>query len=605
MLSDLTDKFADVNNLNKLQISLGNIRRSVDPYAHLALHPNRADIYFKDPKPYYDPTLEETKAKIEHLTDTINNMTQDIKNGSKNQPNLNYRNEMAQFRIQNQWNMSTEARNDLIKNNYYNPILHTKDGFDVNGPVGLDIPKDEPVSNTLRNMGDKIEVDVKEHHYIEPDEKPGKLPSKYIQEKTQTPAPPAAAATPAPPAATTTTPSNAAASNSNGINNTPYMYTPGLPKSYITPALVRGEATSYTATRKPPTYEVNKLLNNEAQPNPRGESQKTSPNAPSLTPPSKKPIEANSAPQQRTENEVSSSAESKLNQVKHEIQVKAEEKKLNEARKENSKNPSPVITNNDYIIEAENVNGKTETKPLENLDDSHYKVAKLKDSNNKEQTKDEEYKFNVKIDNNNIGVEVKGEEKKSSNLRNKDESNKKEKTVKPEAIKAENAEIKKTIENKEQKTNQKAEITPSKPIENEDLKENKAEELNKEVKKLENEIKEEKDLITNEIKKDEKEEKSIKLEKVEEKKAEKEAEEEVTEPTKKSEKKERKIDNSSIKKEQKNDNNDISNESTDVKNEKVNKDNSQKNSLSLESDTENPSDSQGLKTQKINVISKE
>ena len=78
------------------------------------------EVYFKDAKAYYDPTLMDKIAQKAKLIDQINNLTIELNDNSK--PILIVGTKKASLKIQNFVNTNKEETNEFIGKSYYYPV---------------------------------------------------------------------------------------------------------------------------------------------------------------------------------------------------------------------------------------------------------------------------------------------------------------------------------------------------------------------------------------------------------------------------------------------------------------------------------------------------
>ena len=182
VLADLQDKFPSEQNLKSLQNQLEAIKTRDDIASNIN-EISEKGIYMGDPKPYYDPTVDDTKENVGHITGSIINMEKSLNNAIRNEITANLGTVKVHREIQHIENYHSEALDAKMKENYYTPVGKDSKGNNVEMP-----PKSVEFKNTQTpptTYGPRVEVDVEEHKTEEAVEVPGKLPNKYVsREKT-------------------------------------------------------------------------------------------------------------------------------------------------------------------------------------------------------------------------------------------------------------------------------------------------------------------------------------------------------------------------------------------------------------------------------------
>ena len=113
-IRELTDTYADEKNINILQNKLEKLTQK-ESLNSVSL----SGKYFKDPAPYYDPSAEEKKEKVNQISSTIDNMQSEIRNKNLQGPVFTEENFQVKTKIQNYPNLNRESTNEFIKNSYY------------------------------------------------------------------------------------------------------------------------------------------------------------------------------------------------------------------------------------------------------------------------------------------------------------------------------------------------------------------------------------------------------------------------------------------------------------------------------------------------------
>ena len=158
-LKDLKNTFPDKKNIQILEDELKNIKEK-ESLNSITL----SGKYFNDPAPYYDPTASEKAEKIEEISNTIEDMKNEL-NKNENPEIFTEENFKVTTKIQNYSNSNRESTNEFIKNSYY----------EENSSKKTD-PK-----TTVFNIGEK--ADVRKHNLVEVDTLSDNLGSKYVDER--------------------------------------------------------------------------------------------------------------------------------------------------------------------------------------------------------------------------------------------------------------------------------------------------------------------------------------------------------------------------------------------------------------------------------------
>lgn len=133
---------------------------------------NEKGIYYSDPKPYYDPTEEDTVEKVKDINDKINTMSASLDFNMKNKLKADISYESHQNEVQNMVNK--EAEEQLLKHkNIYTPIGNIN-GITTEYAPGTNVGKNKNKRKPATVMGSKEEADVVTHVLEEADEKPKK-----------------------------------------------------------------------------------------------------------------------------------------------------------------------------------------------------------------------------------------------------------------------------------------------------------------------------------------------------------------------------------------------------------------------------------------------
>lgn len=169
MTEDVSRVFPSVDTISTLRKRLDAIKLRED-YRGKDFTTGKG-VYNLDPRPYYDPTLEDTKSEVDALKEKISSMEAQIKNGLREDPVLKFENVVNNPKIQNIYNQESEAATKYITENFYKPIGKDHWGFEI-----VEDNDDQPKSGNKRdalgdsNYGPVVEADSKEPVIVEADE---------------------------------------------------------------------------------------------------------------------------------------------------------------------------------------------------------------------------------------------------------------------------------------------------------------------------------------------------------------------------------------------------------------------------------------------------
>jgi len=189
IVGDTRETFASEVNLKGLKTKLKaidyNSKVDID-----AVH--EKGIYFSDPKPYYDPTEEDTSSKVNELNDEIRIMSSSLDNNYRNDLKADISIEKQRYEVQNMVNKEAEEQYSKHQRNY-TPI-ENRNGITTEFPAGSNFGKNkkENKRKPATVVGSKEEADVVDHTYIDAEEK---LKTTSTASKTGTTTTPVAAET--------------------------------------------------------------------------------------------------------------------------------------------------------------------------------------------------------------------------------------------------------------------------------------------------------------------------------------------------------------------------------------------------------------------------
>ena len=115
-LGDLTEKVASEKNIYKLKQQLDAIQNQYNGPKYLSKDSGEKEVYIKDQRPYYDPTLISRIKKIQHLNNTIADLEAQYNDNSA-QPQLNLI--KVETHVQNFVNKNKENTNQFIAGSYH------------------------------------------------------------------------------------------------------------------------------------------------------------------------------------------------------------------------------------------------------------------------------------------------------------------------------------------------------------------------------------------------------------------------------------------------------------------------------------------------------
>jgi hypothetical protein len=107
-MQDLSYIYDIKENEIKLEKEITNINKSFVKES--------VDVYNRDPKPYYDPTLNFKEEKKSNLISALEKVKKDL---YKNQPIFSEENFSVKQKIQNLKNLNNENNNKFIRENYW------------------------------------------------------------------------------------------------------------------------------------------------------------------------------------------------------------------------------------------------------------------------------------------------------------------------------------------------------------------------------------------------------------------------------------------------------------------------------------------------------
>jgi hypothetical protein len=174
-MAELQNSFPTEKNLLGLknQLKAISMRENLDLNAII-----QKGIYYPDPRPYYDPSLEDTSRTVKDLQAKVASMESDLNNNLRNNLNVEIGTVTVQQQVQNAFNKENEIKANLEKQNYYTPVVDSN-GRTIELPVGSPVAA-VAVRNPLKVMGAKEDVDVIEHKFEDAEEvkKDNKAPRK-------------------------------------------------------------------------------------------------------------------------------------------------------------------------------------------------------------------------------------------------------------------------------------------------------------------------------------------------------------------------------------------------------------------------------------------
>lgn len=150
-------------------IRLHNELKAID--ARNAVSLNEASVkgyYMKDPKPYYDPTFEDTLDSKNEIKKNIQAMKKDLDRALTDKLKAHIGTIPVHQEVENQFNYDSEVRNKVIKDNYYNEVVNFN-GYHTEIPP--EAAKQYQFKRSPPPRGNKETADVVEHNVEEAVEK--------------------------------------------------------------------------------------------------------------------------------------------------------------------------------------------------------------------------------------------------------------------------------------------------------------------------------------------------------------------------------------------------------------------------------------------------
>jgi len=123
-LGPLEERLPTAKNIRELTKQLNHLNERIEGPKYMAYDTKGREVYFKDPKAYFDPSLPDKIRLKRKLETNIHELRQEL--NSINKPTLIIGKSKAFVRIQNFVNTNKEETNEFIANSYYYPVKRDK-----------------------------------------------------------------------------------------------------------------------------------------------------------------------------------------------------------------------------------------------------------------------------------------------------------------------------------------------------------------------------------------------------------------------------------------------------------------------------------------------
>lgn len=107
------------SNINELKKQLDRLNDYIEGPKYMTHDSKGREVYFKDPKAYYDPTVPDKLARKVHLQNQIRDLNNQL---ISDKPTLIVGKKISSVKIQNFVNTNREETNQFIANSYYYPV---------------------------------------------------------------------------------------------------------------------------------------------------------------------------------------------------------------------------------------------------------------------------------------------------------------------------------------------------------------------------------------------------------------------------------------------------------------------------------------------------
>lgn len=163
VLGDVNYTFPTEKNLQNLsnQLEALKLRNMID-----LNEASMKGVYIPDPKPYYDPTIDDTEATKGAIIAQMFEIGKDLENQKKHNITANIGTEKYTPEVQNKDNYDSEQKLKNVAENYYTEVI-TKDGKNYELPVGV-TTKGEAKPTTYETSP-QVDADVVKKEIVESD----------------------------------------------------------------------------------------------------------------------------------------------------------------------------------------------------------------------------------------------------------------------------------------------------------------------------------------------------------------------------------------------------------------------------------------------------
>jgi hypothetical protein len=118
-LGDLDKTLPTQSNIRELKNQLDKLNDYIEGPKYMTHDSKGREVYFKDPKAYYDPTMDDKRQRKVQLQNQIRHLTNEL---NSNKPTLIIGTKKSSVKIQNFFNTNSEETSEFIGKSYYYPV---------------------------------------------------------------------------------------------------------------------------------------------------------------------------------------------------------------------------------------------------------------------------------------------------------------------------------------------------------------------------------------------------------------------------------------------------------------------------------------------------
>ncbi len=118
-LGDLDKTLPTQSNINELKKQLDKLNDYIEGPKYMTHDSKGREVYFPDPKAYYDPTMNDKRSRKVQLQNQIRHLTNEL---NSNKPTLIIGTKKSSVKIQNFFNTNSEETSEFIGKSYYYPV---------------------------------------------------------------------------------------------------------------------------------------------------------------------------------------------------------------------------------------------------------------------------------------------------------------------------------------------------------------------------------------------------------------------------------------------------------------------------------------------------